>query len=470
MRVVGDVHAAGGPRVGNASVETGSTSRRSESTRRQVVGLTGAVAGALALAACGGPAAPEKKPALSSTPVTLQFYKRGTLNEASVETLLKDWTALHPTWKVDLVQGTTDDKLAAALAGGEKLDLLTYNYAARTMVLAYSMLRPIDSYVARDKYNVKKFSEKEVDLVGRYDGRLWALPYAYGGNATALFYNRSLFKEAGVPEPPVDWNQAWTFDQFREHARKLTKRSGSTLTQVAINGLSDAPLNTLSTMAALSDARIIGDDYKKSMLDRPETIQVFERYADLILKDLVTTTSPGADLGSGNAFLNGKSAMHTICCGPAAFVRQIKPTGIDWGFAPMPKIKYASPDFQSVLTLLPNSGAHPDHGWELFKYIIEDARLGTQEERVPAVLEDAGDWAKATFADYPNARVQVLVDGVKFARPVDKIKYHPATTELYNTARPVVTGMFEGKETVRQAFTSLHQQFQAILDRSPGGK
>ena len=451
------------------AVAPGATGKRGK-TRRGVFSMAGAAGGTALLAACGEPAAQEQKSALNNAPVTLQYYKRGTLTDTNVEALLKDWTAQHPTWKVDVVQGITDEKLAAALAGGEKLDLLTYNYAARTMVLAYSMLRPIDPYVARDKYNVKKFSEKEVDLVGRYDGKLWALPYAYGGNATALFYNRSLFKEAGVSEPPADWNQAWTFDQFRENARKLSKRSGSSLSQVAINGLSDAPLNTLSTMSALSDAKIISDDYKKSMVDRPETIQVFERYADLILKDLVTTTSPGADLGSGNAFLNGKSAMHVICCGPLAFARQIKPTGIDWGFAPLPKIKYSSPDFQSVLTLLPNSGANPDHGWELFKYVIEDARLGTLEERVPAVLEDAPDWAKASFAEYPNARPQVLIDSIKVARPVDKIKYHPATTELYATAKPLVEGALQGKETVKQAFTTLHQQFQTILDRSPSGK
>ena len=387
-----------------------------------------------------------------------------------MEALLKDWNAQHPTWTVEVVQGVTDEKLATHIAADDKMDALTYNYAARTMILAYNLLRPIESFVARDRYNVGKFSAKEVDLVGRHDGKLWALPYAYGGNATALFYNRNLFKEAGLPEPPADWNQAWTFDQFRDQARKLTRRAGGAATQVAINGLSDAPTNTLTSLGVLSDAKVISDDYKRSQLDRPETIDVFQRYADLILKDLVTTTSPGTDLGSGNAFLNGTQAMHVICCGPLAFARQLKPTGIDWGFAPMPKITHSSPDFQSVLTLLPKNGQHPDHGWELFKYLIEDARLGTLEERVPAVLEDAGEWARTSFAEYPNARAQVLVDGIKFARPVDKIKYHPATTELYATAKPVVEGMYAGKETVKQAFGTLHQQFQAILDRSPSGQ
>jgi len=305
--------------------------------------------------------------------------------------LVADWNKLHPTWNLDIVQAVNDDqKLATYVAAGEKMDTMTYFEAARTIILAFNWLRPLDSYVNRDKYNVAKFSTKEVDLIGRYNGKLWALPYAYGGNATATFYNRGLFLEAGVPEPPTDWNQAWTWEQFRDIARKLTKKNGGTITQAATNALSDGPLNTITSLCVLSDAKIVSDDYTKALVDSPATVDAFQRYTDLILKDGVMGNSPGADLGT-DPFLNGKLAMQVISGGPLAYTRRLKGTGVDWGFAPMPKIKYSSPDFQSVLTLLPTSGDHPDHGWELFKYLIEDARLGNLEERVPAVLEDANN-------------------------------------------------------------------------------
>lgn len=89
---------------------------------------------------------------------------------------------------------------------------------------------------------------------------------------------------------------------------------------------------------------------------------------------------------------------------------------------------------------------------------------------MPAVLEDAPDWAKVAFAEYPTSTWQVLVDGIKVARPVDKIKYHPATTELYATARPVIEGIYAGKETVKQGFATVNPQLQQIIDRTPSGK
>ena len=45
-----------------------------------------------------------------------------------------------------------------------------------------------------------------------------------------------------------------------------------------------------------------------------------------------------------------------------------------------------------------------------------------------------------------------------------------ATTERYASAKPVVEGVYAGKETVKQAFTTLHQQFQAVLDRTASGQ
>ena len=114
-------------------------------TRRRVLLGGGAAASAAMLSACGATPAAETPKALSTAPVTISFFKRGTLNEQATETLMKDWNAQHPTWRVEIVQGINDEKLATTLAAGDKIDTFTYNYAARTMILAFNMLRPIDS-------------------------------------------------------------------------------------------------------------------------------------------------------------------------------------------------------------------------------------------------------------------------------------------------------------------------------------
>lgn len=440
-------------------------------SRRSQLKVAGALAGLGFTAACGAPqAASQQNVQLSTAPVTIQFYKRGTIPEADVATMLKDWTAAHPTWKVELVQNKSNlETLAPHIAAGDKIDVLGWYKTAREMNANTGIPKPLDDLIKRDKFAVNKFSAKELDLVGKgKDGKLLSLYYAWGGNITAVFYNRALFKQAGVPEPPASWDKAWTWDEFRENMRKLTKKSGGTATQVGFNQYGQAMVSPL----VLTDAKWISDDWKKIDATSNELLTTLENWANIVAKDGTVLTSPGVDVGIKNAeqaFIGGKVGMYTIGSGPAAPAKKFTEAGIDWGFAPSPKMKYASPDLQSNLVLLTKLGANPDHGWELTKHLIENNRWGSAEGRIPAISADATTWARETFKNVPNARPDVVADGVKFARTVDKIKYHPLgdANEMYRILEPVLADIHAGKATVRAAIPPLQGQLQAIVDRSP---
>src|SRR5579883_1264914 len=70
-------------------------------SRRALLARGGPVVGAVITAACGaaGTAPPSAK-TLSDAPVTIEFYKRGTLQDADVSIMLQEWYERHPTWKV----------------------------------------------------------------------------------------------------------------------------------------------------------------------------------------------------------------------------------------------------------------------------------------------------------------------------------------------------------------------------------
>ncbi len=439
-------------------------------SRRSQLKVAGGLAGVAFTAACGAPTASQQSVTLSAAPVTIQLYKRGTLVEADVNTMLKDWTALHPTWKVEVVQNKSNlEALAPHIAGGDKIDVLGWYKTVREMIANTGIPKLLDDYIKKDKYAISKFSAKELDLVGKSkDGKLYSLYYAWGGNITATFYNRALFKQAGVPEPPATWDKAWTWDEFRENLRKLTKKSGGTTTQVGINTYGSLMVSPL----VLTDAKWISDDWKKMDVTNNELLTTYERLVDIFAKDGSGMISQGVDVGTTSqeqAFLTGKVAMHTICCGPAAPAKKFTDAGMDWAFAPTPKMKYAAPDLQSNLVMLTNLGAYPDHGWELTKHLIDENRWGGVEGRIPAVSADATTWAKETFKSTPNVRPEVLSESVKYSRPVDKIKYHPFGDggDLYKVIEPVVNDCMAGKATVRSAIPPLQSQLQAIMDRSP---
>jgi ABC-type glycerol-3-phosphate transport system substrate-binding protein len=137
-------------------------------SRRSQLKVAGALAGLGLTAACGAPQAAQQSVQLSTAPVTIQLYKRGTLVEADVATMLKDWTAAHPTWKVELVQNKgTLEQLSPHIAAGDKIDVLGWYKTAREMIANTGTPKALDDYIKRDKYAVNKFSAKSWTWWGR---------------------------------------------------------------------------------------------------------------------------------------------------------------------------------------------------------------------------------------------------------------------------------------------------------------
>ncbi|HEX2326417.1 MAG TPA: twin-arginine translocation signal domain-containing protein, partial [Chloroflexota bacterium] len=138
-------------------------------SRRGFVQLAGVGAAGGVLAACGVPGAQQtQKPALSAAPATVTLFKRQTMTEGDAATMLQDWYAAHPTWKVELSQGhATLEQLTPHIAGGEKIDVLGWYQTVRAFNKRTGIPLPLDDYIKRDGYDLKRFNAKELDLVGR---------------------------------------------------------------------------------------------------------------------------------------------------------------------------------------------------------------------------------------------------------------------------------------------------------------
>lgn len=138
----------------------------------------------------------------------------------SFDALGKDITL---TFK-ELPQGTQDEigeKLVTNLIGGEKIDIFDANVASYFNFASKGLLEPLDSYLAKETaFDVNSLGESNVNL-SKIDGALYGLPYIK--SKFLLYYNTDLFDAANIPYPTSEW----TWDDFRETAKKLTSGEGS---------------------------------------------------------------------------------------------------------------------------------------------------------------------------------------------------------------------------------------------------
>jgi len=329
-----------------------SATSRSARHRRPALATGAALAVTLALAACGGggsggggggaAAAADPK-----APVTLTWWTgQASDAETVLEGLAKDFHSQHPNVTINVSSGAavTDDllqKLSAGFAGNTYPDI-SYAFGSWASELGGSG-RTLD---ITDKVKDPAVKWDEFPAAGRQtatpQGRTIGFPAIVDN--LVLLYNKTVFDKAGVAYPTNDW----TWDQFRDAAKKLTNLSTKTYgAAYSVSGSEDTtwhlwPLlwqnggdvltgdgkkvafNSAAGVSALSFLRSMAVDDKSLYLDQTD-----EKYGPLFAANQIGMIISGpwqlfdlqkAKTKYGVAFLPGTNGNHDTIAGPDLWV------------------------------------------------------------------------------------------------------------------------------------------------------
>jgi multiple sugar transport system substrate-binding protein len=182
-------------------------------------GAGGAWGAAVALAACGGPSAPQAV-TKSATPQEMTLVKtvstdqvdggwRSALDAAAAATNVKATLLTEPGgtpfWE------KRQNEYAAGVAGAD----VTYNQNNWVLIGGLrGMFVDHQPYFARDKVDTSQYIKIELDS-WKWKGKQWGIPFQSGGEAVLL--NKQLFAEKGVPLPTKDW----TYDDLVQICQRL---------------------------------------------------------------------------------------------------------------------------------------------------------------------------------------------------------------------------------------------------------
>ncbi|HET7771619.1 MAG TPA: extracellular solute-binding protein [Chloroflexota bacterium] len=433
-------------------------------SRRQVVLSATAAGSGLALAACGAPGVQEPAGGVSSAPLTLLWAVRGGGTPEMRDRLLAEYKTVRPNVTVEQFDASggiapSIEKIAAGLAAGLNIDFINGHLASRQLIESIDAVQAIDDLVRRDKFDLGRYNKDALESTGRYDSKLYTVPYAYGGDVAAVGYNKSLFRQAGVPEPSADWSKPWTWEEFREAMRRLTKPDGSQVGLASIGFW-------LHTFPMQWNARWLTNDYRTITSDSPAMMDAMTKLTDLIFKDRVTGITPGVTSGSGdNAFFQGKAAVALPCCYASRFARSTKGTGVELGFITFPKGTVSTLDVSPVVMGIAKVTKQRNEAWDFMKFMDDKSRLAAAEERIPAVLPDMLPWVKQNFAEFPDSKAEMIVEGMRVAKPLEPLRYHPQWQKIdAEVLAPAWKEVMEQKRTGTDMLKAVKPLLQNIVD------
>lgn len=162
---------------------------------------------------------------------------------------------------------------------------------------------------ASDTRTIKQAYAAGIVSAVQVDGKTYGYPNEV--DLYALNYNKALFAEAGIGNPPTTW------DELVADAKKLTRRdSNGKITQQGfgiINSWNSGVVHPWLSLVNSDGGQLLSSDHKP-LLTSSASVAATNLYSDLIFKDKVTdpamnqsnasTTGPFLD-----NFANGKTAM-----------------------------------------------------------------------------------------------------------------------------------------------------------------
>ena len=183
-----------------------------------------------------------------------------------------------------------------------------------------------------------------------------SLAFKFGGKTVAysgcnevliLYYNKDMFDAAGVAYPPAKADEAWTWDEFVDAAKKLTLDSAGkhpgdegfnpeAIVQYGCNV--DNWTWQLEVWAQSNGGAWFSEDGAQCLINSAEAAEAIQKVADLYLVDKVAPYYDGhADEGITRSIAAGNVAMAT---GGAWNMGTAMPgINFNWGIAVLPYMK-----------------------------------------------------------------------------------------------------------------------------------
>lgn len=329
----------------------GASGHRQRFTRRASLGrsaaLTAALAPATALAAAcssagSAPAQPAgSAPAAGAKQVTLTFASNASAaaEEPVLNAVIAEYMNRFPNVKIEATYAPADqlrEKLIVQLAGGTPPDLFRQNDDEVKGIAAGKHLLELDPYMKTFRVNTDDYFPLAYDDIPRWEGKVYAV--TTGGRPEAIFYNKSILQEVGVPFPPKNVANAWSWSEFRAHLPKLVKRDAAGKPSSWAFAWEYWTFDRIGQMNGTEG--LVKCDLSEFIMNRPKNVEVLQDLQNLSRDGFAAPYSMWSNPGTTTMFMNGQLAMAVLhSSAHPNLLRATEERGLDWDIAPWPKFK-----------------------------------------------------------------------------------------------------------------------------------
>ena len=342
--------------------------------------------------------------------------------------------------------------LEAGAQGGSLPDVFWMHSNESERYMSNDMLLDLTDKIAEsDKIDPENYPE---DIWGlyTYDDKYYAVPKDV--DTIALWYNKTMFDEAGLAYPTADW----TWDDVSEAAKKLTKDDGSQYGLAVRNDNNQAGYYNL---VYDNGGYIINEDKTKSGWDDPKTIEAMKTLEGWIKDGVMPSIETMSENGEDVLFQSGKVAMVLQGSWMVAAYRDNEYTAANCDLVELPKNAETgrrASVYNGLGWAAAANGEHTEEAWKLLEYLGSEEAQKKQAElgvTMSAYKGTSDAWAKS--ADFNLQAYLNMMDDMEI-RP-----YSKTTVTWENEDNEILKSVYTGEKTMEEACKEMADQMNEKL-------
>lgn len=375
--------------------------------------------------------------------------------EAGLKEIMNDFTESTGV-KVDIQVTPWRDywtMLEAATQGGEMPDVFWMHSDQISSYAQYDdiLLNLSDKIENSDKIDLANYPENLVSIYQNEKGDQLAVPKDI--DTCAVWYNKKMFDEAGIEYPTVDW----TWDDFREIAKKLTNPEKNQYgTAIKPGSYQESWYSTIYAYGG----EVISEDKKKSGFDNPKTIEAMQLIENVIKDGSMPEYSVVAENNTEELMMAGTVAMTfqgswmIPDLASSDFIKE------NCDSAPLPKGPNGTKSISNGLGWAASAqGDHTEEAWQLIEYLGSKEAQQKQAELgvTMAAYEGVSDAWKNS---HPEFNMQAYLDMLNDAQAYPSSKN---TQVWYQVLMERMVDSFSGAKPMDQVCKDFAAEMNQFL-------
>lgn len=437
---------------------------RAQVTRRAHLRWTAAAGAALsagALGACGLPGAGrggERAGKGTRAPVEITFNTWYRVVTEPIVPLFSKFEQEHNVRvQYDLSPSNRDmSKYTAWYVASTAPDVVNGDNFAWSQFYNGGHILEIGSYLKRDKIDLPK----QYALMGSeiWCGKNYAMPF--DADPRAVYYNKSMLRRVGAPDPWDNLKGQWTFDDMLKIATLCSRVTGDLSTSqwglhMGYTGMSEA-----MGMFVWSFGGTWADfDKMRYTLDSRESVEAHTFVYDWVVnKKLVVPNADVSVLGGGEKpFSLGKVGMRVRAAASQGQINREVADAFDWDIAPFPGRRKGTPGITLVSGnphTISKTTKYPDECYEFIKFLAGPEVQGfwaREKIQLPTLKRFQEEFVKD-----PKRHVHVFADAYKV--PYGIHFRHDNLVRHYNEYGQEMGKVYAGEKGIVDALRELNQR------------